>query len=403
MGRDIKVIMLSWEFPPRIVGGIAPHVYDLSLALSRLDVEVHVITCDFPGAEEYEKIDRVKIYRADSYKFPTSDFASWTFMMNVNMIRKAIEIVKQSKRDIYIIHAHDWLVAKAAISLKHIFRLPMVATIHSTEYGRRNGLYSNYQKMIHQTEKWFSHEAWRVICCSYYMASHISSILSVPKERIVTLPNGVDINKFVEPYNMGNFRNQFAEPTEKLILYVGRLVYEKGAHILIRSAPKILQEINAKFIIVGEGYLKDKLMKEAWDLGLGQRIYFTGFLSDKTVKYLYRTADVFVAPSLYEPFGIVALEAMAAKTPVVVTGVGGLSEIVEHEKTGVVVYPNNPDSLAWGIIRMLKNKIYSEKIRDNAFRMILSKYQWPSIANKTKNFYRRILDEYVKGQWKPTL
>ncbi|UCH02701.1 MAG: glycosyltransferase family 4 protein, partial [Candidatus Bathyarchaeota archaeon] len=178
---------------------------------------------------------------------------------------------------------------------------------------------------------------------------------------------------------------------------------EKRFEAAVGEVEKILQRINAKFIIVGEGYLKDKLMKEAWDLGLGQRTYFTGFLSDKTVRYLYRAADVFVAPSLYEPFGIVALEAMAAKTPVVVSGVGGLSEIVEHEKTGVVVYPNNPDSLAWGIIRMLNNKMYSEKIRDNAFQMILNKYQWDNIASKTMNFYQGILEEYGKGQWKSTL
>src|SRR3989304_4639604 len=128
---DFGVMMLSWEFPPRIIGGIAPHVYELSKALVRMGISVYVVTCDFPGAPDYELVEGVRVYRVDSYKFPTPDFATWTAMMNVTMQTKATEVLASIRDKIHVLHAHDWLVANACIGLKHIFRIPLLATIHS--------------------------------------------------------------------------------------------------------------------------------------------------------------------------------------------------------------------------------------------------------------------------------
>ena len=188
----------------------------------------------------------------------------------------------------------------------------------------------------------------------------------------------------------------------KKLSYVGRLVYEKGASILIEAARKVLQKVNAKFVIVGDGYLKDELMKRASELGIRESIYFTGFLDEKTVQLLYRTADICIVPSLYEPFGIVALEAMAAKTPVVVSGVGGLLEIVEHDRTGVIIYPDDVDSLVWGVTSVLKNADYANLIRFNAYRRVSEVYNWKRIAERTLDFYDGVLKEYELGSWKPT-
>jgi glycosyltransferase involved in cell wall biosynthesis len=362
-----------------------------------------VVTCDFPGAKDYEEVDGVHVHRFDSYKFPTSDFGSWVFMMNVNMQKYAAELIKSLKNEVDIIHAHDWLVANAGIGLKHIFRIPLIATIHSTEYGRRNGLHTDYQRMIHQTEFWLAHEAWKTICCSKYMASHVSWAFSLPKENIEVFPNGVDIHEFSEPYDRDIFRKNFAGSDEKLVLYVGRLVHEKGVNLLVDAVPKVLSKVNAKFVIVGNGYMKDALNRQAWNYGVANKVFITGFLEDRTVKLLFRSADVLAAPSLYEPFGIVALEAMAARTPVVVSDVGGLSEIVEHDKTGVKVYPNDPNSLAWGLVRVLTDKRYAEWLTENAFQRVLGEYNWDKIADKTRNLYRKVLDEYQKGLWKPTV
>jgi len=224
--------MLSWEFPPRIVGGISPHVYNLSLELSKLGVDVCVLTCDFPGSPAFETIEGVKIYRVDSYKFPAPDFTSWVFMMNTNMKISAGNIVTANEKEISLIHAHDWLVADTAIGLKHILRKPLVTTLHSTEYGRRNGINSDYQRLIHETEKWLSYESWRVICCSNYMASHVHAVLNIPNNKLEVIPNGIDAKEFNYVYDRAGFRKRFVNSTEKLVLFTGRLVHEKG--VLVR-------------------------------------------------------------------------------------------------------------------------------------------------------------------------
>jgi glycogen(starch) synthase len=396
----LKVLMFTWEYPPRLIGGIAPHVYDLSRALAELGVEVVIVTCDFPGAPEREKAGNVEVHRVDSYKAPTPDFASWTYTMNLNLQRYAAELLA-NEEPVDLIHAHDWLVAEAAVGLKHMFRIPMVATIHSTEYGRRNGIHTDYQRMIHQTETWLSQEAWKIICCSDYMASHVHSVLGTPLEKIVTIPNGVDAEKFNQPFDREAFRRKYASPNERLVLYVGRMVYEKGPSILVEAATRVLQSVNAKFVLVGEGYLRDPLAKKAWDEGLGVKVYFTGFLDDPEVKLLYQIADVCVVPSLYEPFGIVCLEAMAAGTPVVVSEVGGLSEIIQNDKNGVTIHPGDPNSLAWGILHVLNDKQLAERVATEALKRVKEVYSWNAIARKTQILYEDVISQYLVGSWKP--
>jgi glycogen(starch) synthase len=395
-------MMLSWEFPPRIVGGIAPHVYNLSRDLVHKGIDTYVVTCDFPGAPEYEEINGVHVYRVDSYRSPSSDFATWVYLMNVNMEKESAAIISRLDGEINLIHAHDWLVANSAIGLKHIFRVPLVATVHSTEIGRRNGLHTNYERMIHQTEARLIDEAWKVICCSQYMASHIQWAFGLPKDKIMMIPNGVDTNAFNRKSDSNKFRSRYASADEKIVLFVGRLVHEKGVHVLIGAMPKVLARVNAKFIIVGNGYMKDSLIAQVHRMGIAHKAYFTGFIDDQTLKLLYSCADVFVVPSLYEPFGITALEAMAAQVPVVASDIGGLSEIIEHDKTGVKVFPNSSDSLAWGITRVLLDPDYADSVKTNAYDKILKEYMWRKIGEKTKILYQWVYDEYQIGSWKPT-
>ena len=188
-------------------------------------------------------------------------------------------------------------------------------------------------------------------------------------------------------------------PEEKIVLFVGRLVYEKGIHVLVNAVPKILEKVNAKFIIVGSGYMKEQLLNIVRSMGLEHKVLFEGFLDEQTLLKLQKCADVSVVPSLFEPFGIVALEAMAAKSPVVASDTGGLSEIIEHDVTGVKVFPNNPDSLAWGITKVLLDDNYRTRIRENAFRKVLEKYDWEKIAQQTKLIYDGVLGEYSKSFW----
>lgn len=394
-------MMLSWEYPPRIIGGISPHVFFLSKNLAKNGVKVHVVTCDFPDAPAHEVIDGVEVYRIDSYKNPSPDFATWVYLMNLNMQKEAAAIAAKLPDEIDVFHAHDWLVATAGIGLKHVFRKPLLVTMHSTEIGRRDGLHTTTEKMIHETEAWLTYEAWRVVCCSDYMMQHVKWAFGLPNDKLVMVSNGVNPHVYdgLEKQDLTAFRRTFALPEEKIVLYVGRLVYEKGIHILINAVPKVVEKVNAKFIIVGSGYMKEQLSNIVKSMGLEHKVLFTGFVEEENLLKLQKCADVSVVPSLFEPFGIVALEAMAAKSPIVVSDTGGLSEIVDHDQTGIKAYPNNADSLAWGITKILLDENFRNRIRENAYKKILEKNDWNKIAQQTRHVYEGILGEYSKSFW----
>ncbi len=401
MKKSLNVMMLSWEYPPRVIGGISPHVFFLSKSLAEIGVKVHVVTCEFPGAPAHEVIDGVEVYRIDAYKNPSPDFASWIYLMNMNMQKEAATIAAKIENKIDVFHAHDWLVATAGIGLKHVFRKPLLVTIHSTEMGRRDGVHTQTEKMIHETEAWLTYEAWKVICCSNYMVAHARWVFGLPEDKLVMVPNGVNsrVYQSIKKGEEKKIRAKFALPEEKIVLYVGRLVYEKGIHILVNAAPRILEKVNAKFIIVGSGYMKEQLWEIVKSMNLEHKVLFAGFLEDEILLKLQKYADVSIVPSLFEPFGIVALEAMAAGSPTVVSDTGGLSEIVDHDLTGVKVYPNDPESLAWGVIKILSDEKYGAYIRKNAYKKIKDKYDWKKKALKTKKIYNSVLSEYSKSFW----
>jgi glycogen synthase len=163
--------------------------------------------------------------------------------------------------------------------------------------------------------------------------------------------------------------------------------------------PQILSRVNAKFVIVGSGYMRDQLLNMVRSMGVENKILFEGFLDEPSLLKVQKIADVSVVPSLFEPFGIVALEAMAAKSAAVVSDTGGLSEIVQHDYTGVKSYPNNPDSLAWAINRVLLDDGYRRWIVDNAYRVVQEKYGWDKIAKQTKRTYEVVMGEFHKSGW----
>jgi len=320
--------------------------------------------------------------------------------MNINMQKEAAHLANELG-GIDVFHAHDWLVATAGIGLKHVFRKPLIVTMHSTEIGRRDGLHTATEHMIHETEAWLTYEAWKVICCSNYMTSHVRWAFGLPNDKLVMVPNGVNTEMYdkINQSGLSEFRRKYALPEEKIVLFVGRLVYEKGVHVLVNAIPRIIDKVNAKFVIVGNGYMKDQLLSIVKSMGLEHKVLFAGFLDEADLVKLQKCADVSVVPSLFEPFGIVALEAMAAQSPVVVSDTGGLSEIVDHDLTGVKVYPNNPDSLAWGITRVLLDSNYSTSLRINAYKKVREKYNWDRIAVETMKVYEEVIAQYSKSFW----
>ena len=349
----MKILMLTWEYPPRIVGGIARVVHDLSHRMIKDGHEVTVITYKDGNAPYVEDDKGVKVYRVDNYMINPNNFIDWIMQLNFNMLAKANEIIsKEGKFD--VIHAHDWLVTYAAKALKESYKIPIVATIHATENGRNSGIHDETQRYINDTEWMLTYEATEVIVNSNYMKNELQRIFGLPFEKINVIPNGINLTNFSGVERDYDFRRQFAMDNEKIILYVGRLVYEKGVQNLIGAMPKILSNYHdAKLVICGKGGMMDELKQEARNLGIENKVYFAGYCDSKKIQKMYKCADIAVFPSTYEPFGIVALEAMLAGVPTVVSDVGGLNEIVEHGVDGMKSYAGNSNSIADSVLTLL--------------------------------------------------
>jgi glycogen(starch) synthase len=391
VNRNMEVGTLTWEFPPRVVGGIARHCEGLAQALVKLGHDVHLFTLDFPGSPEYEEMEGVKVYRA-STELGHPNFLTWVLLFNHFLSKKMADVT--SKVDFDVMHVHDWLAAFSGITFKHYTKKPMVLTVHSTEIGRAQGLHSPDSFSINGIEWWSNYEANRVIVCSQSMKDEICNHFNLPQNKVDVIPNAIDASKYEIPVDRGAVRQRYGVGWgEKLVLCVGRLVPQKGVEYFIRAIPKIARRFpEAKYVIVGEGWSRDLLEGEARASGHADKIRFTGFASDIEVINLMTSADVLVVPSIYEPFGIVALEGMATGVPVVASQVGGLAEVIEHDKTGLFVYPRSPDSIAWGIGRILSDPDHARWIAENAKEKLHKAYSWEAVAMKTVEVYKKVVE-----------
>jgi glycogen(starch) synthase len=397
----MRILMLSWEYPPRIVGGIARHVEELSEALVVQGHEVHVVTANHPNTLEHETVHGVHLHRVKSPDYDTPDFLSFILQLNFGMITYALEQHALTPFD--VVHAHDWLVAHAGVTLKKGLALPLLATIHATEIGRNKGqLHTEMSKYINQMEWYLCFEAWRVVVCSQYMDREIKQSFRVPADKIDIIPNGINTLKFDNKMNAGDaqqFRRHLGTDDQKLVFFVGRMVHEKGAQFLLEAVPEVLAGFpDARFVVVGKGGFLADLKRRAHELGVAPYVNFTGFVSDEDLLKIYQVIDVAVVPSLYEPFGIVALEGMAAAKPTIVADVGGLPEVVEHTKSGITTYSGNKASLAWGILEALRNPDYSKFLGTNARKRVEEVFNWKLIATDTVSVYARIIKEGTPGK-----
>lgn len=389
----MKILMLSWEYPPRIIGGISRVVYDLAQNLGKYGDEVHVLTCWEPGTKEFEIDDFVTVHRVHVYNNASASFVEWVMQLNFAMLEYAIKLAENNKFD--IIHGHDWLVAYAARVLRKSYSIPLITTIHATEYGRNYGIHNDLQRTINNVEKWLINESDRLIVNSNYMKNELVSVFDVDINKVSVISNGVDLKKFDNIETDEVFRLNYAAKNEKLVLFVGRLVNEKGVHVLIEAMPKILSNYHdVKFVIAGKGPCLNSLIEQSRKLNVSDRLYFTGFVSEEVLLKLYKCADIAVFPSIYEPFGIVALEGMVAGIPVVVSDTGGLREIINHYEDGMKFYSGNSNSLADCIIELLKNNGLSERIRNVALQKVHRLYNWNNITEKIENEYNYVISQY---------
>jgi glycogen(starch) synthase len=389
----LRTLILSWEYPPLIEGGLARHVRKLSENFVQLGVEVHVLTRGDGASPDEQVIGGVHVHRVREPERPRDlgEFVTWIEHMNTDMLSAGIALADEYDFD--VVHGHDWLVATACDHLARRFGVPLVMTIHATEFGRHQGWVDKHpQSHIHGVEKWITHRADAVIACSAYMREHIADIFTLEESAVTVIPNGIDPSDLQPVADLDELRASFAAPDEKLVLLVGRLVYEKGFQFALEALPGLIENVGGlRFLIAGSGTHEGELKNQAEQLGLMEHGTFVGWIGDDVLHSLYRIADLTIVPSIYEPFGLVALEAMASGCPCIVADVGGLREVVPNENVGLRFQSRDPDSLAEMATRVLTDDALRERLVAEASEHV-STFDWLDVARQTLSLYAQTVE-----------
>jgi glycogen(starch) synthase len=388
----MRVLILSWEYPPLIEGGLARHVRKLAEGLVAQGVDVHVLARGLDDSPPEEELGGVVVHRVREPERPRdlSEFVAWVEHMNSDMLAVGVEV--GDRYDFDVVHGHDWLVAVAGDHLANRFRCPFAVTIHATEYGRHQGWVDKHpQSHIHGVEHWMANRADRTIACSAYMREHVSDIYEIEERRIAVIPNGIDPADLVPVDDLDALRARFAAPDERLVLLVGRLVYEKGFQLALEALPGLVERVgNVRFMVAGSGTAEQELREQATRLGLDEHGTFLGWIGDDVLHSLYRIADLTVVPSIYEPFGLVALEAMASGCPCLVADTGGLREVVPNDDVGLRFRSRDPDSLGQMAERLLTDAELRDRLVAEASEHVLT-FDWADVARQTHEVYAELV------------
>jgi glycogen(starch) synthase len=391
----MRVLLLSWEYPPVIEGGLGRHVRKLSEHLVADGVEVHVLTRGGGRLPAEEERHGVVVHRVREPQFPKDmgAFLHWVKDMNADMRAVGFELCERIEPD--LVHSHDWLVAGAARQVARRAGVPWVVTVHATEYGRHQGWVLNHpQSHIHAAERSMVRRADHVITCSEYMQSHVLRVFGAAPERLTAIPNGIDPADLepAEEEDLAALRARFARGSDRLVLLVGRLVYEKGFHLALDALAPVVRRLgNVRFVVAGTGTAEAELKRQARRLRLTQYGSFLGWVGDDQLHALYRVADLCIVPSIYEPFGLVALEAMASGCLCVVADTGGLREVVPGDGTVGLRFPaRDAGALQETLERVLEDDGGRAQLVAEAREHVL-RFDWAEVARQTQGVYASLV------------
>ncbi|MGK2903128.1 MAG: glycosyltransferase family 4 protein [Mycobacterium sp.] len=384
----MKILMVSWEYPPVVIGGLGRHVHHLATELVMAGHEVVVLSrrptgtdpSTHPSTDEIDEGVRVIAAAQDPHEFTFgTDMMAWTMAMGHAMVRSGLTL-RDWQPD--LVHAHDWLVAHPAIALAEFFDVPLVSTIHATEAGRHSGWVSGQvSRQVHALESWLVHESDSLITCSASMHEEIDALFGPGLSETAVIPNGIDTAGW--PFAPRRSHDGAAE-----LLFFGRLEYEKGVHDVIAALPRIRKtHPGTTLTIAGDGTQQDFLVAQARKHKVLKATKFIGRVDHCGLLTLLHRADVAVLPSHYEPFGIVALEAAAAGTPLVTSTAGGLGEAVIDGVTGVSHPPRDVAALASAVRRVLDDPAAAQLRAVAARERLTSDFSWPTVADHTAQVY----------------
>lgn len=384
----MKILLVSWEYPPVVIGGLGRHVHHLATELAMAGHDVVVLSRRPTATDPHthpttdDVVEGVRVIAAaeDPHDFTFgTDMMAWTLAMGHAMIRAGLGLTDWRPD---VVHAHDWLVAHPAVALAQFFDVPLISTIHATEAGRHSGWVSGtVSRQVHALESWLVRESDSLITCSASMRDEISELFGPELAEISVIRNGIDTDGW--PFAP---RHRHSGPAQ--LLYLGRLEYEKGVHDAIAALPRIRRtHPGTTLTIAGDGTQLDFLKEQARRHRVLKATEFVGHVNHSQLLELLHRADAAVLPSHYEPFGIVALEAAAAGAPLVTSNAGGLGEAVINGVTGLSHPPNDVAALAAAVREVLDSPAAAQQRARAARERLTSDFAWQTVAAETSQVY----------------
>jgi len=373
--------MLGWEFPPFKSGGLGVHCYELTNALARKGIEIdfYMPRTNYDIKSNAARI--IQIMPVPVGPYVSKEAYGWDFFNKVREYNKrCAQVVAENnrRRNYSLIHSHDWLTVDAALESKAKINKPNVMTVHSTEYDRA-GLFP-YDEIL-KVEKRGIQNSDRVITVSHMMKKQLIERFVANENKVRVIYNGVDIDKFRKCH-------EFRRGKEKVVLFLGRMVEQKAPIQFLEAAKKVLTKMkNVRFVMVGEGDLLPYLIDLAIKWGISDKVTFMGYLPDEQLREAYARSDLYVMPSVSDPFGITVLEAMASGTPVLVSKTSGVSEITANVLKTEFWDVND---MAEKIIALLNYKVLSDTL-SNGQMMDVKNFTWDRTAEQTLNVYRELI------------
>ncbi len=387
----LKIALLSWESRHSIaVGGLAEHVTELANALAQRGHSLHLFTRTAAGQSPHQKIDRVHYHRCTHAAH--HDFVTEMDRMANAFADRVRRVEKESRQPFDIIHGHDWLIAAGLRNLSPDHPA-IVATIHSTEFGRcGNQLHDGMSRLIRDREWEIAYIASRVITVSNALNREFRKLYNVPADKVVTIYNGVDVRRFNVSIDESAVRTRWAVGADDpLILFAGRLTWQKGPDCLIEAAPSVIRRHRpAKFLFAGDGDMRESLNARITARNMTQSIRMCGRLNEPDLVALFQTTDVVCVPSRNEPFGLVILEAWSARKPVVATRSGGPEELVSDGQTGLTV-KSTSQGLSRGLNAILDDRENGSRMGMQGRKEAETRFTWDIAAAETEREYTRAI------------
>lgn len=379
----MRVLVFSWEYPPHVVTGVSTHVRGLARALVAGGHDVVVFTPATPGSVDAEIDQGVRVRRVavDLPWIDENDVVASTASANHHLVALAAGL-DGWRPD--VVHGHDWSTAWAAHTTARLFDVPLVTTMHGTEHSRHSAhIPPGRASSIHAVENWSAWVTDLVICNSKFMAVDVVNGFEIDTSRVHLVPSGIDAESWAPPATVAR---------DPLVMSWGRVVYEKGFQVVAQAIARLRGRVpDISGIVAGHGPYLAELQSRIDLEGVNDLVQLAGFVTDVDLRSMVHRAGCVVIPSLYEPFGVVALEALAAGAPVIAADTGGLHEILAGTDAALLFEPGNDAQLAVAIERVLTDRDFADGLVSRARELVRDTYSWNAVASRTVDTYRRAI------------